>query len=108
MEERRSAERLRTNLQVRWQTLRTEGRGSVCDLSVSGCFVLTGGEVSPRELVRMDLLLPQEVVTLWGNVVYSLSEMGFAVRFLFSGKDQETFEASFRALEEKVRELTEV
>src|SRR4051812_287792 len=101
MEERRSAQRLRTTLQVRWQTLRTEGRGTVCDVSVSGCFVLTGGEVTPRELVRMDLLLPQEVVTLWGNVVYTINEMGFAVRFLFSGGDQETFEASFTALEAK-------
>lgn len=108
MEERRSSNRLRTNLQVRWQTLKTEGRGTVCDLSVTGCFVLTGGDFTPRELVRMDLLLPQEVVTLWGNVVYSVGEMGFAMRFLFSGRDQETFEASFRTLEIKVRELTEV
>jgi hypothetical protein len=86
MEERRKATRLRANIGVRWETLKTEGRGAVCDLSSSGCFVLTGGEVVPRELTRMDLSLPDEVMTFWGNVVYGVSEMGFAVRFVFGSE----------------------
>jgi hypothetical protein len=86
MEERRKATRLRTNISVRWETLKTQGRGAVCDLSSSGCFVLTGGEVVPRELTRMDLSLPDEVMTFWGNVVYGISEMGFAVRFVFGSE----------------------
>jgi len=86
MEERRKATRLRTNISVRWETLKTQGRGAVCDLSSSGCFVLTGGEVVPRELTRMDLSLPDQVMTFWGNVVYEVSEMGFAVRFVFGSE----------------------
>jgi len=89
MQERRTAPRLRTNLNVRWETLHTGGRGTVCDLSTTGCFILTGGEVSPPELVRMNIVLPSEMATLWGNVVYVISEMGFAVRFVFDSEADE-------------------
>jgi hypothetical protein len=93
MQERRAAKRLRANINVRWETLKTQGRGAVSDLSSSGCFVLTGGEVAPRELTRMDLSLPDQVMTFWGNVVYAVSEMGFAVRFVFETEaDKESLE----------------
>ena len=93
MQERRAAKRLRANIKVRWETLKTQGRGSVCDLSASGCFVLTGGEVVPRELARMDLMLPDQATTFWGNVVYAVDEMGFAVRFVFGSEaDKESLE----------------
>ena len=87
MEERRSAERLRTNIKVRWESLKTEGGGSVCDLSASGCFVLSGGELNHGELIQMRLILDDEIVTLWGQVIYVVSEMGFAVRFMLTGDD---------------------
>lgn len=86
MQERRSAERFRANLNVRWQSLMAEGRGAVCDLSASGCFVLTGSQVAPRELVRLDLIAGDEVTTLWGQVAYLVNEMGFAVRFVFGNE----------------------
>jgi len=93
MEERRKASRLRTNINVRWETLKTQGRGAVSDLSASGCFVLTGGEVVPHELARLDIIFGGEVTTLWGSVVYGISEMGFAVRFIFSSEaDQQSIE----------------
>ena len=93
MQERRAAKRIRTNINVRWETLKSQGRGAVCDLSSSGCFVLAGGEVVPRELARMDLSLPDQVMTFWGNVVYAVSEMGFAVRFVFGSEaDRESLE----------------
>ena len=90
MQERRTSERVRANLTVRWETLKAQGRGSVCDLSSSGCFVLTGGEVTAGELLRMDLIFSEGIATFWGNVVYALNEMGFAVRFVFGSEaDQE-------------------
>jgi len=82
MQERRTAPRFRTSLNVRWETLRSQGRGEVCDVSSSGCFILTGGHVQEGELVNMEMLLADEVASLWGNVVYTISEMGFAVHFL--------------------------
>jgi hypothetical protein len=93
MEERRKATRLRTNINVRWETLKTQGLGAVCDLSSSGCFVLTGGEFVPQELTRLDLMLSDEVMTLWGSVVYATNEMGVAVRFVFGSEaDQQAIE----------------
>jgi hypothetical protein len=37
----------------------------------------------------MEMLLPNEVATLWGNVVYTITEMGFAVHFLFESSTDE-------------------
>ena len=99
MEERRNARRLRTNIDVRWETLKTQGRGAVADLSASGCFVLTGGEVSPGELARLVLVVSGEPTTLWGSVVYSISEMGFAVRFVFASEtDRQAIDRLIRKL----------
>ena len=93
MQERRAARRVRANINVRWETLKTQGRGAVCDLSSSGCFVLAGGEVTPRELARMELALADQVTVFWGTVVYTVSEMGFAVRFVFASEaDKESVE----------------
>ena len=84
MQERRAAERLRIDLHARWEALRTEGRGAVCDLSSLGCFVLTSAEVRPGQLIRLEINFPQEVAALWGEVVYAVAEIGFALRFAFA------------------------
>jgi PilZ domain len=84
MQERRTASRFRTQVSVRWETLKSQGRGEVCDLSSSGCFVLAGGNLAATDLVRLDLILSNEVATAWGYVVYEVPEMGFAVRFAFA------------------------
>lgn len=84
MQERRAAERLRLDLDARWEALRAEGRGAVCDLSSLGCFVLTGAELKQGELIRLDIDFPQETASLWGQVVYTIAEMGFALRFGFA------------------------
>ena len=98
MQERRRSERFRTNLNVHWETLTAQGSGSVCDLSSSGCFVLSGGEVTVGELMRMELISSDESAGLWGNVVYAINEMGFAVRFVFGSEaDRETVEGVIRS-----------
>lgn len=89
MQERRTAERVRLNLRTRWEALTTQGRGAVTDLSPSGCFVLTGGEVSVGELIRMDISFPEEIVCVWGQVVYAVAEIGFALRFNFGNVEEQ-------------------
>ncbi len=89
MQERRAAERLRIDLKARWEALKTQGRGAVCDLSSLGCFVLSGADLRPGELVRLDISFPEEIASLWGNVVYVVAEMGFAMRFAFGNEDEE-------------------
>ena len=87
MQERRTAERIRINLQARWEGLFSQGRGAICDLSPTGCFVLTGGEVTTGELVRLEIYYPSRIDLVWGQVVYAVAEMGFALRFAFSDED---------------------
>lgn len=84
MQERRAAERLRLDLHARWEALGTQGRGAVCDLSSLGCFVLASAEVTPGELIRLDVSFPDEIASLWGQVIYAVAEMGFALRFAYA------------------------
>jgi len=89
MQERRTAERIRLDLKARWEGLMTQGRGAVCDLSSMGCFVLSGGEVSAGEFVRLEIHFPKEISSLWGEVVYTIAEIGFALRFNFRNRDEQ-------------------
>ena len=91
MQERRAAERLRIDLNARWEALRTQGRGAISDLSSLGCFVLTSGKVKPGELIRLEVNFPQETVSLWGQVIYAVAEIGFATRFAFGAEDEQHF-----------------
>jgi hypothetical protein len=84
MQERRATERLRIDLNARWEALRTQGRGAVCDLGLLGCFVLTSAEVKRGDLIRLEINFPHEIASLWGHVVYAVEEIGFAVRFAFA------------------------
>jgi len=87
MQERRTANRLRLNLNARWESLTSQGRGAVWDLSSTGCFVLAGGTVSRIELIRLEIQFQQEIADLWGEVIYAVPEIGFALRFAFGGED---------------------
>ena len=88
MQDRRHAERIEPNLPVRWQSLLTQGHGSVCDLSASGCFLLTGGDVQSGELVRAEIDFGDHLVFVWGRVIYQIDEMGFALRFVFGDENE--------------------
>ncbi|HEX8500052.1 MAG TPA: PilZ domain-containing protein [Pyrinomonadaceae bacterium] len=80
--ERREVERYKVNLRARWQGRRAARDGTVTDISTAGCFVLTDDLLVERgELVKVELLLPAGVVTLWGHVIYSAEEIGFGLRY---------------------------
>ncbi len=100
MQERRHAERFQINLRARWESLLVSGRGTVCDLSRSGCFVLGGRAVKTGELIRLSIEFPDHLVLAWGEVVYALPEVGFALRFIFN---QENEERALHKLIERLR-----
>ena len=94
--ERRSAPRARVNLPARWEGARSRENATVTDLSRSGCFVLSGGKVVVKELVWVEISLPdQQTVELWGEVVDEASEIGFAVRFNSSSIEHEQVLANY-------------
>ena len=101
MQERRHAERFRLNLHARWESLIAAGRGTICDLSESGCFILSGRRVKTGELIRLAIEFPDHLVFAWGDVVYAVPEMGFALRFVFHEENDR------RALQNLIAKLRE-
>lgn len=80
--ERRRASRYKVNFRARWEGPRASREATVTDLSTCGCFVLTEDLVRKGETVRLELSLPRGGrITLWGRVVYSAEEIGFALDF---------------------------
>ena len=78
----RTAERVQVNLRARWDANFDRREGSVSDISTGGCFVLTAGEVTPMELIELEIELPTgRWLRLWGQVMYYAEEIGFGLRF---------------------------
>ncbi|MFN2498297.1 MAG: PilZ domain-containing protein [Pyrinomonadaceae bacterium] len=89
-QERRRAPRVKVNLQARWEGVLSQQEATITDLSKTGCFVLTGGKVEPKELVRLEIEAPDgEPFVLWAEVVDAAFEIGFAVRFTSMTDDDE-------------------
>lgn len=81
-QERRKSDRFQTDLEARWEGVLTRREGKIIDISSTGCFLLTADEVQRGELIRLEILSPEGPwLYLWGEVVYQVSEMGFAVHF---------------------------
>lgn len=88
--ERRRAPRARVNLPARWEGVVSQQQASVTNLSVTGCFVLSGGSVEPRELLRLEITLPDDdQIYPWAEVVDDAGEIGFAVRFTSMDDEEE-------------------
>src|SRR5687767_3613414 len=80
--ERRLAPRARVNLPARWEGVLSRENATVTDISRNGCFVLSGGKVEKKELVWLEIQLPdQDPVHFWAEVVDAASEIGFALTF---------------------------
>lgn len=89
--DRRDAERFQVKLDARWEGVLAQLTGTVVDISSTGCFLLTRDEVTPKELIRIEIRLPTERwISLWAEVVYQISEMGFALRFTGSTETEQT------------------
>ena len=87
MTERRGAERVLVSIDAKWEGVVAQCGGTIVDLSVTGCFILTSDLVTEDELIRLEILTPTGgAIHLWGEVVYKLPEMGFALRFTGMGE----------------------
>ncbi|HEY2974534.1 MAG TPA: PilZ domain-containing protein [Pyrinomonadaceae bacterium] len=80
--ERRRAPRAQVNLRARWEGNLGQQEANVTSLSTIGCFVLSGGKVEPKELIRLEIMFPDdEPIYLWAEVVEEAEEIGFAMQF---------------------------
>ena len=94
--ERRSAPRARVNLPARWEGVLSRESATVTDISRNGCFVLSGGKVEIKELVWLEIQLPeQDAIHFWAEVVNQASEIGFALRFNSGSDEDEEILAKF-------------
>jgi hypothetical protein len=81
-DDRRRAKRIRVNFPAHWEGLMTQNEASICDISTTGCMVLSGGDVTEGELIRLEIQFPNgEWALQWGEVAYPVPEIGFALHF---------------------------
>ncbi|MGI8467414.1 MAG: PilZ domain-containing protein [Pyrinomonadaceae bacterium] len=91
-DDRRTKNRLKSNIEIEWEGLIGRKNGTINDLSVLGCFVLCSGEVTDGENVKIYFPLTDgRKIGLWGEVVNHFYEIGFAVKFIELSDAQKEF-----------------
>jgi hypothetical protein len=87
---RRTDERVNTNLPAKWDGLSGVHEARIEDVSLGGCFVNTARRVDVGEIVGVDIKLPSgEWLKLRGEVVAYQEGIGFGVVFPFLTGDEE-------------------
>ena len=87
--ERRRSPRVKVNLPARWKGVSTQQQASVTSLGINGCFLLSGGTVEVKELIRLEITFPNNIqIYPWAEVVEVASEIGFAARFTSLDDDE--------------------
>jgi hypothetical protein len=90
--EKRRAPRASIVLDVQWVTSGTIQSGTISDISVNGCFILASGGTRPGEPVWVNVRTPYgEQSILFGEVVYPVEDIGFAVQFVKFGDEETRF-----------------
>lgn len=81
--ERRKNERYGVNIDVEWENTGGRTKGTLSDISAEGCFILTAGEISDGETVKIFLPLAGGMKAQFSALVINhVYEIGFAVRFV--------------------------
>lgn len=82
MDERRITDRVPLSLEVRWDSLSGRRSARISDISLTGCYVESLGQVTLGEQVRLEMQTPTgRWITLSGEVVHHDPNIGFGVRF---------------------------
>ncbi|HEX8890560.1 MAG TPA: PilZ domain-containing protein [Pyrinomonadaceae bacterium] len=91
-QERRRAERFRVNVDALWESSTCQRKGTISDISTSGCFVLTSPQIQVNEAIEIGIKFPNgKDITLSGEAVYAVEEIGFALRFTELGERERRF-----------------
>jgi hypothetical protein len=81
-DEKRSSDRVATNLSARWHGVSGSHEGRIEDLSPTGCFVNTTGTVDVGEMVSLLIQLPSDAwLPLRGKVAFFHQMTGFSIAF---------------------------
>ena len=94
--ERRRVERFSVTIDVEWMNSAGRKPGTISDISTEGCFVMSSGEVTDGETVRIFLPLTGGMKVQFDcEVVNHVFEIGFAVRFTVLSQSQRDFLGKF-------------
>jgi hypothetical protein len=80
--ERRASSRFAVEVDVEWQGAGNRMPGSISDVSLDGCYVLSAGEVADGESIRLFVPLADGMkVELSGHVANHVYDIGFGLKF---------------------------
>lgn len=80
--ERRASNRYSLELDIEWEGAAGRIPGTVSDVSIDGCFVLSSGEINDGDVVKLFVPLADGMkVQFEGKVANHVYEIGFGVRF---------------------------
>ncbi len=81
-QERRASNRYSIELDVEWDGGNGRMPGTVSDVSIDGCFVLSSGDINDGDPVKLFIPLADGMkVQFDGKVANHVYEIGFGVRF---------------------------
>jgi hypothetical protein len=81
--ERRNSERVPVSYEVQWEGVSGKYESRVSDISDTGCYIESFGQASIGEIIKFEVILPNsDRLALQGEIVYSLPNMGFGLRFI--------------------------
>ena len=89
--ERRRTNRYPVEVEVEWQDSVRRWPGSISDVSLNGCFVLSSGEVNDGDYVKIYVPLDDGAEAEFGGLVANhVLEIGFGLKFDQLSNDQRT------------------
>jgi len=81
-DERRKTERLPLVMEASWEGSCSHSLARTVDISATGCFIDTLGQVEVGETLNLRLTLHDgEYISMQGVVIYQMPSLGFGVRF---------------------------
>ncbi len=80
--ERRAINRYPVEVDVEWEGADRRSTGSISDVSLDGCFVLSSGDVSDGDQVKIYIPLADGMkVEFTGRIANHVVEIGFGLKF---------------------------
>lgn len=90
-DDRRTDERINTNLPAKWDGQSGIHDARIEDISLGGCFVNTRGAVEKDEIIILSIKMPSgEWLDLRGEVTAYQPGIGFGLLFTFLTDDEES------------------
>jgi hypothetical protein len=81
--ERRAVGRSKVTLDVEWENVSGRHSGTLSDINEYGCFVLSSGEFTEGETLKLFLPIGEGMkLEIAGKVKNKVFEIGFALRFV--------------------------